>query len=335
MSNPAHPAPIPVLCDLCAARGEAGGVDFTMFGDLLDFEPVPRKKQRADGWTPEVQRYFIAALALTGSERQAAHAVGKAQFGVTQLKTAEGNESFMAAHAKAMAFYEAERSRRLSEGLQAAAAHAAHNHGRAPGPPWSGAGPRRAQALAAQRRHTPVLPAPAATEAEEEAAQMEALAGLAKTYMIKLGQEREARLAGRIAEADFYVRQISWFEAMLDLASGDGLAFLREFRPQGLDPIDIAATPVSLLLDDARRAHWAGTGEPPRPEHPPRHLIELRPDGIVTEPLETYGGGRPGSLEEQRAAFEARHREDAEAQVKWEALARRDYEERRDRDAAS
>src|SRR5436189_2896297 len=111
------PPPVAVICDRCCARGHAGDEHFARFGDLLDFTPVPRKKHRADGWTPEVQRYFIAAYALTGSERQAAHAVGKAQFGVTQLKNAEGNESFMAAHAKAMAFYEEEQGRRLPEGL--------------------------------------------------------------------------------------------------------------------------------------------------------------------------------------------------------------------------
>ena len=166
------PAPLPVICDRCAARGLAGDDLFAQFGDLLDFTPVPRKKTRADGWTPEVQRYFIAALALTGSERQAAHAVGKAAFGVTQLCKAEGNESFMAAHAKAMAFHEEENSRRLSEGLHTAATHAAHHHGRAPAPPWSGAATRRGRPANAHIPHLQSEPEPEA-ELTDDAAGVE------------------------------------------------------------------------------------------------------------------------------------------------------------------
>ena len=67
-----HP-PIPVICDRCRAEGFGNAEEFADFGDLLDFEPVPRRP-RADGWTPEVQRAFIAALAVTGSDRQAARA---------------------------------------------------------------------------------------------------------------------------------------------------------------------------------------------------------------------------------------------------------------------
>ena len=39
------------------------------------FAPVPRQKDRSNGWKPEVQRAFIEALAETGSVRSAAHAV--------------------------------------------------------------------------------------------------------------------------------------------------------------------------------------------------------------------------------------------------------------------
>lgn len=325
MDNP----PLPVICDRCGARGHAGGVDFTQFGDLLDFEPVPRKQPRADGWTPEVQRYFIAALALTGSERQAAQAVGKAPFGVTQLRKAEGNESFMAAYARAMAFYEEEHSRRLSEGLQAAATHAAHRH--APTPPaWSGAATRQ-----------PSLPPPAPTpaeEAQEEEAQLAALAQLIKDYMLKLRSERQARLAGRIAEADFYLRQITWFETAMDAISGDVVVLLRDFRHGGRDLIELAASPMAMLLDEARREHWAAMGEPKRPEHPPRHLIQVEPDGMVMEPTPCARSGQALSMDEQWEAFKEQHRKDAEAQLVWEAealaeseaWARRDDERRRE-----
>ena len=66
--------PFPVLCDRCRAEGLAGEAEFAELadlGDLLDFEPVPRRK-RANGWDAEVQRAFIVALAVTGSDRQAA-----------------------------------------------------------------------------------------------------------------------------------------------------------------------------------------------------------------------------------------------------------------------
>ena len=45
---------------------------------LPEFEPVPRKF-RHDGWTPERQRAFIAALADTGSVSRAAAMVNMAQ----------------------------------------------------------------------------------------------------------------------------------------------------------------------------------------------------------------------------------------------------------------
>ena len=38
---------------------------------LLDFDPVYRRIKRSDGWPPEVQRGFIAALARTGSVEHA------------------------------------------------------------------------------------------------------------------------------------------------------------------------------------------------------------------------------------------------------------------------
>jgi hypothetical protein len=67
---------VPVICDKCRAEGMAGDEAFSGVPEILDFEPVPRRA-RADGWRPEHQRAFIAALAITGSPRQAARAVGK------------------------------------------------------------------------------------------------------------------------------------------------------------------------------------------------------------------------------------------------------------------
>lgn len=54
---------------------------------LLDqFTPVPRHWNRHDGWTPERQRGFIAALAETGSVKAAALAVNMASEGAYQLR---------------------------------------------------------------------------------------------------------------------------------------------------------------------------------------------------------------------------------------------------------
>jgi hypothetical protein len=79
----------------------AGDEAFAAIPDLLDFEPVPRRAHH-NGWTPEHQRAFIAALAITGSPRQAARHVGRAQYGAEALRTAKGGRSFAAAWDAAM-----------------------------------------------------------------------------------------------------------------------------------------------------------------------------------------------------------------------------------------
>ena len=87
---------IPVICDRCRATGLAGEVPFAELADLLSFTPVPRRPH-ANGWTPELQRGFIAALATTGSAARAARALGKHAFGAEQLRRARGGSSFAAA----------------------------------------------------------------------------------------------------------------------------------------------------------------------------------------------------------------------------------------------
>ena len=317
------PAPLPVICDNCAARGRVGDHLFARFNGLLEFEPVPRKKERADGWTAEVQLYYLAALALTGSDRQAAHAVGKAQFGVTQLKTAEGNESFMAARARALAFYEEERGRRLSEGLLAAATHAGHRHAPVPAA-WSGAATRQRplRASAGKRARTPE---------EEERDRKTLLRLLLRKYFIKLKSERTARLRGEIVAADFYLRQLTHIEVSLDVvADGDGMATLREAQLDGHDLLRVAETGMSRLLDQARHLYWIQQGDPPRPDVPPRHLLQEH-DGFATEYGEKDPGLEPGYQEKKREITEQMKR-DAADQIAWEAEARRDFEERQARD---
>ena len=67
-----------------------------------DFTPVPRK-YRFDGWTPERQRGFIAALAETGSVKAAAAKVGKTKEGAYALRRAPGSQTFCAAWEAALA----------------------------------------------------------------------------------------------------------------------------------------------------------------------------------------------------------------------------------------
>jgi hypothetical protein len=291
---------------------------------ILDFTPVARKNNRVDGWSPERQRAFIHALALTGSPRRAAAAVGKAQWGAEQLRKAPDAESFNAAWDAALSFARDKGSRRIAAGLQVV-----EDQDAAWSPPlgaWGGA---------ATRAH--LQPPPEPSEAELDQADqvlLELLDVIAGKYMIKLGAERRARLEGRIAEADFYLRQITCLEVSLDMVSGDGMKILRDYRCRGHDLLTIAETPMSQLLDAARRDHWREMGEPPRPEHPPRHLL-VEHDGFSAEPLEATYGGLALTHDQQRQAFDAQHAKDAKEQVEWEAEQRRAYDRRRDSDAGS
>jgi hypothetical protein len=117
--------PIPVICDRCRSTGNAGEADFSHLGDLLEFEPVPRKHDRVDGWNAERQRAFIAALAATGSKRRAAMSIGMAAFGVDQMLKAKGNDSFRLAYDRAMAIAKANGSMKIANGIADAAARQA------------------------------------------------------------------------------------------------------------------------------------------------------------------------------------------------------------------
>lgn len=65
--------------------------------DEFPFDPVPSRTNRKDGWTPERQRGFIAALARCGSVTAAARHVGKSASGAYRLLDRDGAESFAAA----------------------------------------------------------------------------------------------------------------------------------------------------------------------------------------------------------------------------------------------
>jgi len=65
--------------------------------DLPAFTPVPARRNRADGWTPERQRRFIAAIEETAVVASAARAVGMSAVSAYALRKRPGAESFAAA----------------------------------------------------------------------------------------------------------------------------------------------------------------------------------------------------------------------------------------------
>ena len=64
---------------------------------LLDFEPVPRKRIVEGGWTPELQRKFIARLAVTGSAGRVCDEMGKDHTGMMKVYRSPLAASFRAA----------------------------------------------------------------------------------------------------------------------------------------------------------------------------------------------------------------------------------------------
>jgi hypothetical protein len=69
--------------------------------DPLAFTPVPLRGRR-DGWTPERQRAFIAAIAAGTPSNHAARAVGMSKQTAHALRRKPGAESFAAAWDKAV-----------------------------------------------------------------------------------------------------------------------------------------------------------------------------------------------------------------------------------------
>ena len=73
---------------------------------LLAFEPVPRQFKARGGWTPELQRQFIARLAVHGSPGKACEELGKHRTGANVLCKSPGSDSFRAAWDAAVALAE-------------------------------------------------------------------------------------------------------------------------------------------------------------------------------------------------------------------------------------
>ena len=64
------------------------------FDNLLAFTPVPLLRKRANGWSAERQRRFVAALSVMGAVGPAARAVGMGRASAYRLRERAGATSF-------------------------------------------------------------------------------------------------------------------------------------------------------------------------------------------------------------------------------------------------
>jgi hypothetical protein len=83
---------------------------------LLDFQAVPRRCKKEGGWTAEMQRLFIAKLAVHGSPGKACDELGMYRSGIDKVFKSEGAESFRAAWAAAVELADRRRIERVAAG---------------------------------------------------------------------------------------------------------------------------------------------------------------------------------------------------------------------------
>jgi hypothetical protein len=103
---------------------------------------------------------------------------------------------------------------------------------------------------------------------ESDAAIEEWLDEVFRRYMLKLGQEHDSRREGDFVAADFYLRQLTHIELILDIG-GRSRELIARFTgpPDGWahgGPTPYAGE-LGVELDEKRRAYWEAAGEPPRP----------------------------------------------------------------------
>ena len=297
--------------------------------ELLKFEPVPRRFKRGDdGWTAPLQRAFIRHLAQHGSPGKACEALGKHRSGIDKVYKAPGAESFRDAWAKAVELAEA----RAAERIEAEAAALAGVK----------------MPFRDNRKSSKFDPVPEPEPEMGEEQKWDLIQSIGGKFMRKVAAEREARLAGEIVAADFYLRQITFLEVMFDLTASrfgwdprDALAELRR-GDHGL--VDIATTPFAEWLDASRRVWWADEGQPDRPPHPDTRFLQSHSGsdgehstytdqsayGALTTPARGYSVEQWAglSMDEQKRARQRQFDEDAAAQIAWEATAQADYEAR-------
>lgn len=304
----------------------------------LDFEPVPRK-YRYDGWTAERQRAFIAALAETGSVKAAATRINMSPEGAYYLRRQPGADGFRAAWIAALdhgvqrlADIAVERAiegvpvpihwrgeqvgekRRYNDRLLMFILrhHLADRYG-GPGLAHGTRNPKTVAREAAE--NCPVCKARAAeaeaaatASAEKSKSEGTWLERMLKLYITKVVTERNARLEGNVAAADFAMRQMFYMEMMLDCA-GAPEEVLALWSDSDLHKQPLYATEVCRLLDRARRAAWADEGLIRPPVKLPAR--ERGSTGM-------WGGEH---MKERYAAQAEACRRLAEAQALWEATA--------------
>ena len=293
---------IPVICDRCRVAGTAGTGDFSHFGDLLEFEPV-KVRERANGWDADAQRAFIALLATTGSKTRAARAIGRNAFGIDQLLKREDSGGFRTAYDRAMAIAKQNGAMKLATGVADAAARNA-----------------QMDAPSRLRGYEPDEDGEMEMDGEQKLQLMESLF---YKWLGKVEQERTARLKGEVVAADFYLRQITFFEVCFDLMSEglaeDAISLMSQFRRGGLSIVQIAATPFSQILDQKRRELWAKHGEPDRPEYPPARYLVSKP-GFLLQSEHAALAKEQQELppRDQQELYKSLYWAEAEKQMEWE-----------------
>lgn len=279
----------PILCDRCRATGYLGEGRFAALRPALDFTPVPRKHKRHDGWTAKRQRGFIEALARTGSVTRAAAAVNMAKEGAYQLRLHPEAAEFRAAWEQALDYG----THILSDAALDRAIHGVPV-------PIMHEGKQVAERRTFNERLTMWQlqhrmperfgkPGREGTKAPETSAREDWEAGKAERermleimlthYRNRVQMEREARAAleqgadpaSDRANADFYARQLTHMEVMLecggramdlmDIANGKRDPE-RPWLYSDADPV--ASTPLTDLLAAMREQAWqaAKDGKP-------------------------------------------------------------------------
>jgi hypothetical protein len=270
---------------------------------LLEFEPVLRRTRRHDGWTPARQRGFIAGLARLGSVDLAAQGMDGTSSGIWKVRESAGAQEFAESWDGALTLFHRRNPALTRRGGRAR-------------PPWCQ--PRPAPAPPPGR-----APEPDGDDPEEE----ELNEQLWNRYLLKLASERQARLEGRIAEADYYVRQLTFIELVFDLG-GCAFEMLSRLRCGGVDLFHLVATPVSTAFERTRRDIWREQGEADR--LPPAPLGDYD-DECAWGERNYFNGPTDGDYNAWHAARDEKHRMQAEAQAAWEERGRAEAAARRAR----
>lgn len=281
-----------MICARCRREGYFGRGEFAVLAPMLDFTPVPRKKRRHDGWTPERQRGFIEALAKSGSVARAAEAVNMAKEGAYQLRlhpeAAEFRRAWDAALDYGVRVLADAALDRAIHGVPVPIMHAGEQVGerrvfnerltmfhlrhrlpRTYGHGGLGRGTRHPDTLAREAR------AVDGDDSDEEARalhRVQVTEAILDQYSNVCQQERQLRRAGRDEEADFYMRQLTHIELVLK-CGGDTIELTRHaFRVSRGEPPPAPLTPAGAeLLDELRQAGWH------RAEHGLDPLIVRKP----------------------------------------------------------